>query len=171
MSTTPSLPFPRRQELVELGADLGSRGLLENSPTYYERFREAFVTEVNEFVACCLDDTGQSPLTPSVTRPPPILGWSWITQELTLPSSYITSVLVSSRYSCPGLARRRRPGGQGRRCLDSRVQDWETGLVRRGWGGDLRVIHTYQEEVSRLGGNDRRNIQKSAFRRPAKDSN
>jgi hypothetical protein len=60
VSTTPSLPFPRRQDLVELGADLGSRGLLENSPTYYERFREAFVTEVNEFVACCLDDTGQS---------------------------------------------------------------------------------------------------------------
>ena len=30
------------------------------SPTYYERFREAFVNEINEFVACCLDDTRES---------------------------------------------------------------------------------------------------------------
>lgn len=29
---------------------------LMGSPTYYERFREAFVTEVNEFTACVLDD-------------------------------------------------------------------------------------------------------------------
>lgn len=25
-------------------------------PSYYERFKEAFVTEVNEFTACVLDD-------------------------------------------------------------------------------------------------------------------
>jgi hypothetical protein len=30
-----------------------------NSPTYYERFREAFVAEVNAFADSVLDDTGE----------------------------------------------------------------------------------------------------------------
>lgn len=29
----------------------------EIPPHYYGRFREAFITEANEFTACCLDDT------------------------------------------------------------------------------------------------------------------
>jgi hypothetical protein len=127
VSTTPCLPFSRRQNLVELGADLESRGLLENSPTYYERFREAFVTEVNEFVACCLDDTGQSASHSNRARH----------DRSHVLISFSSDVILCSR---PRLAGRRRPGGQDRRCVDSRVQDRETGLVRRGWGGDLRMI-------------------------------
>ncbi|CAJ2512954.1 Uu.00g010730.m01.CDS01 [Anthostomella pinea] len=29
----------------------------EIPPDYYGRFKEAFITEANEFTACCLDDT------------------------------------------------------------------------------------------------------------------
>ena len=29
----------------------------EIPPNYYGRFREAFITEANEFTACCLDNT------------------------------------------------------------------------------------------------------------------
>ena len=29
----------------------------EIPPHYYGRFRDAFITEANEFTACCLDDT------------------------------------------------------------------------------------------------------------------
>lgn len=35
-----------------------------DSPTYYERFREAFVTEMNEFVACCRNDLREFPEVP-----------------------------------------------------------------------------------------------------------
>jgi hypothetical protein len=34
-------------------------GICHNSPTYYERFREAFVAEVNAFADSVLDDTGE----------------------------------------------------------------------------------------------------------------
>lgn len=34
-------------------------GLSRDSPTYYERFREAFVAEVNAFADSVLDDTGE----------------------------------------------------------------------------------------------------------------
>ncbi|OCF61446.1 hypothetical protein L486_01094 [Kwoniella mangroviensis CBS 10435] len=43
-----------RLNRLELADQYGVRSL--STPTYYERFREAFVTEVNEFVACVLDD-------------------------------------------------------------------------------------------------------------------
>lgn len=39
---------------VEVHDQYGSRRELPR--TYYERFREAFVTEANEFTACCLDN-------------------------------------------------------------------------------------------------------------------
>lgn len=39
---------------VEIRDQYGVR--TESHPTYYERFKEAFVTEINEFAACCLDD-------------------------------------------------------------------------------------------------------------------
>ncbi|WRT66044.1 uncharacterized protein IL334_002996 [Kwoniella shivajii] len=44
-----------RLNRLEVADQHGVRTL--STPTYYERFREAFVTEVNEFVACVLDDT------------------------------------------------------------------------------------------------------------------
>ena len=33
---------------------------IDARPSYYERFKEAFVTEVNEFTACVLDDKRES---------------------------------------------------------------------------------------------------------------
>jgi hypothetical protein len=126
VSPNPTLPPPSESSIaLDLGADLGSPVF---RPTYYERFREAFVTEVNEFVACCLDDTGQSASQSNRAR----------RDRSHVLISFSSVVILCSR---PRLAGRRRPGGQDRRCLDSRVQDRETGLVRRGWGGDLRVIH------------------------------
>lgn len=39
---------------MEIRDSFGARRELPKH--YYERFREAFVTEANEFTACCLDD-------------------------------------------------------------------------------------------------------------------
>jgi myo-inositol 2-dehydrogenase/D-chiro-inositol 1-dehydrogenase len=44
-----------RKNHVEIHDSLGARRELPRH--YYERFREAFITEANEFTACCLDDT------------------------------------------------------------------------------------------------------------------
>lgn len=41
--------------LVNLFEPTGIRS--EIPPDYYGRFREAFITEANEFAACCLDNT------------------------------------------------------------------------------------------------------------------
>ncbi|KAL3429880.1 NAD(P)-binding protein [Aspergillus tetrazonus] len=43
-----------RKKHVEIQDSLGARRELPQH--YYERFREAFITEANEFTACCLDD-------------------------------------------------------------------------------------------------------------------
>lgn len=49
MNTQPAL------NLVNLYEPSGIRR--EIPPHYYGRFRDAFITEANEFAACCLDDT------------------------------------------------------------------------------------------------------------------
>jgi hypothetical protein len=36
------------------------RRIIIYSPTYYERFKDAFVSEVNTFVDCCLNDKRKS---------------------------------------------------------------------------------------------------------------
>lgn len=41
--------------LVQMHEPMGVRR--EVPGTYYDRFRDAFLTEANEFTACCLDDT------------------------------------------------------------------------------------------------------------------
>lgn len=43
-----------RRNRLEIHDSMGARHELPQH--YYERFREAFVTEVQEFVACCLDN-------------------------------------------------------------------------------------------------------------------
>ena len=43
------------QNLVNIYDGTGIRR--EIAQTYYDRFRDAFVTEANEFTACCLDGT------------------------------------------------------------------------------------------------------------------
>jgi myo-inositol 2-dehydrogenase/D-chiro-inositol 1-dehydrogenase len=49
-----------RKNHVEIHDSLGARRQLPQH--YYERFREAFVTEAHEFTECCLENT-----TPPIT--------------------------------------------------------------------------------------------------------
>lgn len=59
----------------------------ESTPTYYERFHEAFVQEVRDFTSCILDDKGGSFSCPSGSNPPPSadfpsLSHSYLSQSL-----------------------------------------------------------------------------------------